>query len=144
MLRVPSNNTAEPLPNYLFVVLVIYCGASLLHFVHNAEFLDDYPNLPDWLSRSLVYMAWLAVTTLGALGIVLVKLGFRLYGLLLIAVYAGQGFAGLDHYWVAPLAAHSFGMNASIWLEVAAASALLVATFIALYSFARRPTPLDA
>jgi hypothetical protein len=131
------------IPSYLFVLLIVYCGASLLHFVHNAEFLADYPNLPEWLGRSTVYLAWLAVTTVGVLGIVLIKFGFRLFGLLLIAGYAGLGFAGLDHYWVAPVAAHSLGMNVTIWLEVATASALLIATGVLLFSSARQPAPSD-
>ena len=41
--------------NCLAVLLLLYLAASLLHFVHNAEFLSDYPNLPAWLTRSQVY-----------------------------------------------------------------------------------------
>jgi hypothetical protein len=129
------------IPNYLLVLLMGYCAASLLHFVHNAEFLADYPNLPEWLGRTTVYLAWLAVTVVGASGIVLIKFGFRLFGLLLIAVYAGLGFAGLDHYWLAPVSAHSLGMNVTIWLEVAAASALLLATGVVLFSSSRQRAP---
>jgi hypothetical protein len=119
------------IPNYLLVLLIVYCGASLIHFVHNAEFVSAYPNLPIWLTRSKVYFAWLAITAVGATGVVLLRLGLRMPGLVLIAAYAALGFAGLDHYWVAPASAHSLAMNATIWFEVAAAAVLLV-TVVAL------------
>jgi hypothetical protein len=130
------------IPRYLSVLLIIYCGASLVHFAHNAEFLSEYPNLPVWLTRSRVYLAWLAVTAVGAGGVVLLRLGLRSPGLLLIAGYAALGFAGLDHYWVAPVAAHSLAMNATIWGEVAAAAALFVTAGVSLLRAAQRSTPL--
>ena len=48
---------------------------------------------------------------------------------MLIGAYALIGFGGLAHYLVAPVAAHSWAMNATIWLEVVTA-ALLLATVI--------------
>jgi hypothetical protein len=39
-----------------------YAAASLVHFVHNAEFLADYPSMPAWLSRATVYGAWLGLS----------------------------------------------------------------------------------
>jgi hypothetical protein len=80
-----------------------------------------------WLTRSKVYLAWLAVTSVGVLGVTLLGLRLRLPGLLVIVGYAALGFAGLDHYWVAPFAAHSIAMNATIWFEVLSAAALFVA-----------------
>src|ERR1700712_5391665 len=99
--------TSARVPGFLLVLVAIYCVASLIHFTHNAEFVKDYPNLPVWLTRSKVYLAWLAVTSVGVLGVTLLGLRFRLLGLLVIVGYAALGFAGLDHYWVAPFAAHS-------------------------------------
>jgi len=95
-----------------------------LHFAHNAEYLADYPNLPDWLSRSQVYIAWLAI---GLLGYVLYWRGQYLIGLVVLAVYAGFGFDGLLHYTRAPFAAHTIAMNVTIWSEVVAAAFLFVA-----------------
>jgi hypothetical protein len=69
----------------------------------------------------------------GAVGSVFLKAGLRLSGLLLIAGYAALGFAGLDHYWVAPLSAHTLAMNATIGFEVAAAAALMVVTITLLF-----------
>jgi len=117
-------------------LLLFYLAASLLHFVHNAEYLADYPNLPAWLDRADVYLAWLGLAAIGAAGWALYRFGWRLAGLLLIGVYAGFGFDGLLHYTRAPFAAHTQAMNFTIWFEVAAAALLLlgVATLVA-----RRP-----
>jgi hypothetical protein len=108
-------------------LLIAYCAASLLHFSHNAEYLADYPNLPAWLSRSQVYVAWLVILAIGVLGYVLYRQGYRLVGLVILAVYAGLGFDGLLHYTRAPLAAHTAAMNFTIWSEVVAAAVLLTA-----------------
>lgn len=122
--------TSARIPAFLLVLVAIYCAASLIHFAHNAEFVKDYPNLPLWLTRSKVYLAWLAVTSVGVLGVTLLGLRRRLLGLLILMVYAALGFAGLDHYWVAPFAAHSIAMNATIWFEVTSAAALFVAALV--------------
>jgi len=111
-------------------LLLLYLAASLLHFVHNAEFLADYPNLPAWLSRSDVYLVWLGQAALGLGGYALYRNDWRLAGLLLIGVYAVLGFDGLLHYTRAPFAAHTAAMNFTIWFEVAAAGFLLLAVLV--------------
>jgi len=125
------------IPGYLFALLAIYCAASLVHFVHNAQFIAEYPNLPPWLTSSKVYLAWLAVTSVGAAGITLAMSGHRVFGLLLITGYAALGFAGLDHYTRAPLSAHTLAMNATIAFEVAAAAALLAVSVTLLLGVVR-------
>ena len=104
------------------IFLLVYGAASLIHFVHNAEFLADYPNLPASWTRSGVYFAWIGLTGLGAGGWVLVSRGYQLAGLLLLAVYAALGLDSLGHYVVAPLSNHTVVMNSTILLEVAAAA----------------------
>ena len=118
----------QKLPGTLLILMLVYGAASLLHFVHNAEFLADYPNMPGWLTRAQVYGVWLGVAVTGVVGYFLIRFGFELLGLMVIAVYAVLGFAGLDHYTLAPVSAHSAAMNATIWLEVAAAAVLLATT----------------
>jgi len=105
-----------------------YCLASLVHFVHNAEFLAQYPNLPAWLSRPRVYGAWLLVTAVGVTGVAAARSRFVLTGLVLVAVYAALGFDGLGHYALAPVSAHTLAMNLTIGFEVLAASVLQVFT----------------
>jgi hypothetical protein len=123
----------KDLPPMLMVLTVVYFCASLGHFSHNAEFICEYPNLPPWLTRAKVYAAWAAFTSVGAVGLLLIRGRMVAIGLLLIVVYAALGFDGLGHYAVAPMALHTLGANVTILSEVAAAAALLS---VALYLLA--------
>jgi len=137
------NNQKEGLPvNGFLILLLIYCAASLFHFVHNAVFIDEYPNLPGWITTPGVYVAWLGVTAIGAVGYVLVRRGHWFVGLVTVAVYGALGLDGLAHYHLAPMAAHSFTMNLTIWLEAATASTVLmmVAWLMAKYVRGRLKT----
>lgn len=111
----------------LLILLLAYCAASFLHYAHNATFLAEYPNLPAWLSPLRVYLAWLGVTVVGLVGYLLVRGGYRIPGLVVVAVYGALGFDGLGHYGLAPLSAHTFTMNLTIWLEAATAVLVLIA-----------------
>lgn len=110
----------------LLVLLLVYAAASLVHFVHNAEFIADYPNLPASWRRVDVYFAWAGMTAVGAFGAFLVARGFWIAGLLFVAVYAALGIESLGHYVLAPMSAHTLAMNATILLEVTAAALVLV------------------
>jgi hypothetical protein len=110
----------------LLVLLLIYAAASLVHFIHNAEFLADYPNLPASWTRAGVYFVWIGMTVVGVGGWLLVSRGYRLTGLLLLAVYAVAGLDSLGHYVVAPLSDHTMMMNVTILLEVTAAALVLI------------------
>ena len=109
----------------MLLALAVYCAASLLHYAHNAAFVDEYPNMPAWLSSAKIYGAWLGVTAVGLAGYLLVWRGYQVAGYAVIAIYAVIGFDGLAHYGLAPISAHSAMMNFTIWLEVATAAALL-------------------
>jgi hypothetical protein len=111
----------------LAVLLFAYAAASLVHHVHNAEFLAEYPNMPAWITRPAVYGAWLCETMLGAAGYLMLRRGHPAVGLGLIGVYAALGFDGFGHYALAPAAAHTAAMNATIWLEATAATLVFVA-----------------
>ena len=125
-------------PALLVTLLAAYCLASLWHFVHNAEFLTAYPNMPAWISRFDVYAAWLGITAVGVVGLALLRGRYDVAGFLLIAVYAAFGFDGLGHYALAPISAHTLTMNLTIWCEVAAAAALLGVTLHELFHAGRR------
>lgn len=116
----------RPVPRALLVLLLAYGTATLLHFVHNAEFLADYPNMPAWLSRAGVYVAWLGLTLVGVLGWLLVSRGYRLAGLCLFVMYAVLGLDSLGHYVLAPMSAHTIAMNFTILLEVTTAALVCV------------------
>jgi hypothetical protein len=118
--------------NTLTVLMLAYGAASLLHFIHNAQFAQDYPNFPDTISGLQVYGAWLVVGSTGLAGYLLMRFGQRLPGLAVTAVYAGLGFDGLLHYTLAPMSAHSFAMNFTILTEVALAALLECAVLMNL------------
>jgi hypothetical protein len=120
----------------LFLLLAVYSAASLVHFVHNAEFLGDYPGLPDSWSRGRIYLAWAAMTAVGTLGALFVYRGREAIGLMLLAVYAALGMDSLGHYVVAPVSAHSSMMNATILLEVGAAALVLLEVTRRLFGLA--------
>jgi hypothetical protein len=107
--------------------MLLYAAASLLHFAHNAVYIDEYPNLPAWLSAADVWLAWLAEFALGVAGFVLMRRHHFFIGHALVAVWAALGFDGLAHYALAPPSAHTLAMNATIWTEVCAAGLLSIA-----------------
>ena len=119
--RTAPNEDAALLP-----LMLVYGAASLLHFIHNALYLRDYPNLPAWLTSGGVIAAWLVVAALGVLGYWLYLRVSRAAGSIAIAAYAVLGFGGLDHYTVAPVSAHTVAMNLTILLEAATAAVLLI------------------
>ena len=113
-------------------LLLLYLAASLVHFTHNAEYLNDYPNLPPWLERADIYRVWLAEAMLGIAGYIACRRGYERAGLCLLGIYAMFGFDGLLHYTRAPFGAHTNAMNFTIWFEVLAAACLLVAVLVQL------------
>lgn len=112
----------RPLGKTLFVLLLIYGAASLIHFIHNAERVADYPNLPASWSRADIYLAWLGLTAVGGLGWLLLRRGYQGAGLLVVAAYAALGVDSLGHYVLAPMSAHTAMMNVTILMEVTAAA----------------------
>jgi hypothetical protein len=112
----------------LLALVLVHAMASLVHFVHNATFLADYPNMPTWITPGGVYAAWLGEAAIGAAGVILFLRGPTAIGLALIAIYAVLGFGGFDHYTLAAISAHTLAMNLTIWLEAATGLALLAYT----------------
>jgi hypothetical protein len=131
------------LPKPLVILVVTYFLTSLGHFAHNAEYLCEYPNLPTWLTRAKVYAAWLAITSVGLVGLILIKNKLIPTGLLLVATYAALGFDGLGHYAVAPMAHHTLVANITILSEVAAAALLLPAAVYRIVFIYRKTTPKE-
>jgi hypothetical protein len=106
-------------------LLLLYCGASLLHFVHNAAYVTAYPNLPKWISPASIYFTWCAISAIGLCGYLLVRRGLVLAGLFVLAVYTILGLDGILHYGRAPMSEHTPGMNLTIWAEVVTAALAL-------------------
>jgi hypothetical protein len=72
---------------------------------------------------------------LGGAGYLLLRRGHPAFGLGVVAVYAALGFDAFAHYVLAPAAAHTMAMNATIWLEATAAALV----FVAIAALVRRP-----
>jgi len=113
----------------LTILLIVYAVASLLHFVHNAEFLAEYPNLPASWNRTGVYLAWVGLSAVGLAGWLMVSRGYQRVGLVLLCAYALLGIDSLGHYAVAPFSAHTSAMNATIIMEVGMAMGVFVAAW---------------
>jgi hypothetical protein len=146
-IAVPSaTETFVTRPNnpLLFLLLALYAVASFVHFVHNAEFLADYPGLPASWSRGGVYLAWIGMSALGGVGALAVYRGRELVGLMLLAAYAALGMDSLGHYIVAPVSAHSLMMNATILLEVGAAALVLLEVTRRMFGLAMRRRATDS
>ena len=129
-----SISTPSPVPKTLLTLTVVYFLASLWHFTHNAEFICEYPNLPPWLTSAKVYATWAAITSVGAVGLLLIHRRLVALGLSLVAAYAALGFDGLGHYAVAPIEFHTLGANLTILSEVTAGAVLLSFTMYVLAS----------
>lgn len=106
----------------------VYAFASLVHFAHNALFIAEYPNLPGWITPSVVVATWLAISAIGLLAWLSLRQGARSLGFALLGVYAAFGFDAFGHYQLAPLAGHSLSMNVTIWFEGVSAIVLFAAT----------------
>lgn len=125
------------LPQGIWALFAFYFMASLAHFAHNAEYIAFYPNMPASLTRETVYLAWLAITGVGALGVVLARFGLRTLAAILIAAYGAFGLDGLAHYTLALCSEHTLATNVTIWLEVVTGASLLLASAIQASRFAR-------
>jgi hypothetical protein len=101
--------------------------ATFVHHVHNAQFLDEYPNMPGSLSPAVVYLAWLGATTVGLCGYALLRRGWRFAGGGLLLAFGAYALDGLLHYALAPVAAHSLAMNATIAAEAVTGTLLAAA-----------------
>lgn len=82
----------------LWAILGAYFMASLVHFVHNAEYIALYPNMPAWVSRESVCLVWAGISAMGSVGVALVLFGAKTPRLTLIGVYGLIGLDGLGHY----------------------------------------------
>jgi hypothetical protein len=124
----PMNRPSRPrtVSAVLQLLLAVYAIASLLHFIHNAESLPDYPGLPPTWTRLGVYAVWVGITAVGLYGWWLLRLGWRFTGLGVVLAYALFGLDSLGHYVVAPMSSHTVAMNATILAEVVAAAAVFI------------------
>lgn len=116
------------LPRHIGALLLVYFLASLAHFAHNAEYIAFYPNMPAWLTRDKVYLAWLGVTALGITGLLVLRLGLHAIGAVLVSAYGALGLDGLAHYTLALCSEHTLLTNITIWSEAISGLLLMLAS----------------
>ncbi len=128
-IRMSPPAGAKGLPGHLWWLAALYSLASLVHFSHNAEYIALYPNMPAWLSRETVYLAWLGVAAVGLVSGALWTLGWRRVAGCVLGLYGVLGLGGLAHYTLALCSDHTLAMNLTIWFEAVMGLALAGASF---------------
>jgi len=114
------------LPKHVWALLAVYFVATLAHFVHNAEFIAFYPNMPASITRETVYLAWLAIASVGVAGILFARFGLPALGAFLLGCYGALGLDALQHYTLALCSEHTLAANITIWFEATAGMLLAV------------------
>ena len=120
------------LPRHLRILLVVYFLATLAHFVHNAEFIAIYPHMPAWITRETVYLAWLAIASVGVAGLIASRFGWSALGALLLGAYGALGLDGLQHYTLALCSEHTLAANVTIWFEAVTGVLVAMASMLAV------------
>ena len=120
------------LPKHIWALVAVYFVATLAHFVHNAEFIAFYPNMPASITRETVYLAWLAIATVGVAGIIASRFGWIAVGALLLGAYGALGLDALQHYTLALCSEHTLAANLTIWFEAVTGLALAAASSLLL------------
>ncbi len=121
-MRNANNVISKP----LWALITLYTVASLVHFVHNAEYIAFYPNMPQWITSATVYKAWLGIAAIGIVGVGFWKIGWYVLGAVFVAVYGALGIDGLAHYSLALCSEHTLAANVTIWFEVFTGTALML------------------
>lgn len=118
------------LPRWVWILAAAYFVASFAHFAHNAEYIAFYPNMPGWLTREHVYLAWLGITLVGVSALLLLTLGFDALGVAVVGIYGSFGLDGLAHYTLALCSEHTLATNVTIWSEAISGLLLLLVSAV--------------
>lgn len=106
-------------------LLIATVAGSILHYVDNLLFFEQYPE-PPWINRTMIDAFWFLMTPLAFVGYRLIKQGFRHAGVLVLMAYAGCNLLTLGHYRYARLHDIAPRIHVFIWLEAALACALVI------------------
>lgn len=110
----------------LLVLISINVAASMLHYSHYFISYNAYPNGTAWLSPPRVDLVWFIISVIGVMGYVLFRRHRYTWSFLFLYLYGLLGLAGLSHYALAPIAAHTFVTNVLIFSSASAAAVLLI------------------
>jgi hypothetical protein len=114
------------IPKHVWALAALYGLCTFAHFTHHAEFLVYYPNLPEGLTREVVYLLWMAVTVVGMAVVPFSMLGMGVVAGLLLALYGLLGLSGLAHYSLGAWEEHTLVANLLIVFQGLSGLALAV------------------
>jgi hypothetical protein len=119
------NTTYNQRQIWLLVLIVINIFASILHYVDNIIFFEQYPE-PSWFTPQMTDSIWLIMTPLGLAGFYqYIKKAFS-SAYLCLYLYIIMSQITLGHYIITPMWYLSFKMNTLILLESITAIPLLI------------------
>ena len=113
-------------PKHVWVLAALYGLATFGLCIHNAENLIYYPNMPEGLTREMIYLLWMAVTAVGLLVVPFCMMNLGVLAALFLALYGLLGLSGLAHYSLGALEEHSLTANLLIMLQGLSGLALAV------------------
>lgn len=125
-IRMQSLSQVAVPSRWFWLLFAAYSVASLVHFTHNAEYIAYYPNMPRWIDTETVYLAWLGVASVGAVGLLAQHLKRYKLARVFFGGYGALGLDGLAHYTLALCSEHTFIANVTIWAEVLSGLLLLL------------------
>ncbi|WP_299414705.1 hypothetical protein [Acaryochloris sp. IP29b_bin.148] len=113
---------------WLLAMLILCIVTSILHYVDNIIFFDQYPE-PTWFNPSLVDILWFVMTPIGIAGYLLWQRGRLALAFGLLYLYVAMGQLTLGHYFYAPIWDLTWKMNGLILLE--SFTALMLGVYLA-------------
>ena len=93
---------------------------SVLHYVHNIVYFEDYPE-PVWINTTLVDMFWFVMTPVGIFGLYWELLQHHTKSYVATVLYCVMSMITIGHYFVESDKAVTMAMHFYIWIEVLSA-----------------------
>ena len=122
-------STQPPQLSMLRLLLLAMVTSSVLHYVDNLLFFEQYPE-PPWINRHHIDAFWWIMTPLAWIGYHLIRRGALRGGSATLLTYAACNLLTLGHYRYASLSDISLRIHIFIILEAALAVVLTVFLFI--------------
>lgn len=132
-----ERQSAKNHTHWLLAMLVVCIVTSILHYVDNVLFFDQYPE-PTWFNPSLVDILWFVMTPIGITGYICWQQGHRTLAFGLLYLYVAMGQLTLGHYFYAPIWNLTWKMNGLILLE--SLTALILGTYLVWLQVRTTPT----
>lgn len=120
--------TISQRPRPLLLLLTLSPVITSFHYTDNHRFFEQYP-APDWITAPSVYIAWITLTAIGAVGCWLYSQERFWSAYLCLSVYSLTGLTSPGHYFYGPISAFSLKMHTLIGLDFAVGLLMLIFVF---------------